>query len=139
MQAIVMRRKRRRGKEDDSATSGRKIRSEQTDSDIADAMRTLAEAKTELMQVITSAATQPTVKNDIPAAIQILSKEFTIEPRKLSGEDMQKAIDCLSNPDNATIFINLSKELEMKEHRDRWLEKTTQIDIFGENCRFGVE
>jgi len=101
---------------------------------LAEAVQALADAKTEAAQVIATAAK---VKNDVPEAIAILSTEFTKDPMKLSGDDMQKAIDCLRNPDNATLFVTLSKQPEMKEHRERWLERTTGIYFFNENSQFG--
>jgi len=59
------------------------------------------------------------VKNEVPAAIAILAIEFTKEPMKLTGVHMQIVIDCLSSPDNATLFVNLSKLPEMNQGSGR--------------------
>jgi hypothetical protein len=127
LQMLAVQRKRRRGKGGAGGPQDKRVR-------LAEAVQALADAKTEAAQVIATAAK---VKNDVPEAIAILSTEFTKDPMKLSGDDMQKAIDCLRNPDNATLFVTLSKQPEMKEHRERWLERTTGIYFFNENSQFG--
>jgi hypothetical protein len=123
LQMLAIQRKRRLGKGGAGGTQDKRVR-------LAEAVQALADAKTEAAQVIATAAK---VKNDVPEAIAILSAEFTKEPMKLSGDDMQRAIDCLRNPDNATLFVTLSKQPEMKEHRERWFEGTTGIYFFNEN------
>ena len=62
-------------------------------------------------------------KNNIPEALAMLLKDFTKKSRKLNSNDIQIAIDFLSTPDKVTIFLTLSKQPGMEEHRDRWLER----------------
>jgi hypothetical protein len=124
-QLLAIQRKRRRGREDEG-TQSRRVRLEETNgSETAEAIKALAKAKIEAAQIATTAV----VKNDVPEAIVMLSKEFTKAPRKLNADNMQIAIDFLSNPDMATLFLTLSKQPEMEAHRDRWLERQTGIDI----------
>lgn len=75
-------------------------------------------------------AAEIATKQGIPEALTILLRDFTKEPRKLSSDDMQTAIDFLSTPDKATIFLALSNQLGMEEHRDRWLERQAGVNIF---------
>ena len=68
-------------------------------------------------------------RNDVSEALAILLRDFTNEPRKLSSDDMQIAIDFLSAPDKASIFLALSRPRGMEEHRDRWLERQAEVNI----------
>jgi hypothetical protein len=65
--------------------------------------------------------------NDISEALAVLLRDFTKEPRKLSSDDIQIAIDILSAPDKASTFLALNRQDGMEEHRDRWLER--QMDV----------
>jgi hypothetical protein len=51
--------------------------------------------------------------------------DITKEPRKLSSDDMQIAMDLLSAPYKASIFLALNRQHGMEEHRDRWLEEAS--------------
>jgi hypothetical protein len=95
-------------------------------SETAKAIKALAKAKIEAAQKIAAAAV---VKNNVLEAIAILFKEFTKALRKLSADYMQIAINFLSNPDMATLFLTLSKQPRIKVHRDKWLKRQARIDI----------
>ncbi len=102
---LAIQRKRKRGREEGSPTV-RKSQAEETanGSDTIKGMRMLAKARLEAAEIVASAT-----KNDIPEALAVLLRNFTKEPRKLNSNDMQIAIDFLSTPDKATIFLTLSK------------------------------
>jgi hypothetical protein len=85
-------------------------------------LRTLAKARVEAAEI---AARGPVDK--VSEALKVLLKDFTKEPRLLTSDDMQTAIEFLSSPDKAAIFLSLSQE--HVEHRDRWLERQTKITI----------
>jgi len=112
-------RKRKRGREGTQAeeTTNR--------SETLECVKALTRARLEAAEIIASA----TKKNDVPEALTILLRDFTKEPRKLSSDDMQIAIDFLSAPDKASIFLALSRQHGMEEHRDRWLERQAEVNI----------
>src|SRR4051794_13732044 len=85
-------------------------------------LKALAQAQLDLTQFVS-------LKNDISEALVTLSQEFTKVSRKLSSNHIQLIIDFLSNADNVTIFLTLSKQSEMEEHRDRWLERLAEVDV----------
>ena len=74
-------------------------------------------------------------KIDIPEALAVLLRDFTKEPRKLSLDDMQIAINILSAPDKASIFLALNQD-GMEEHRDRWLERQMAVQPSNTTSKF---
>ena len=68
-------------------------------------------------------------KTDCSDAIAILVEEFNVPPRKLSLEHIQKALDFLMIPKNATNFISLCRVPISTSVRDRWLERRAGITI----------
>ena len=75
-------------------------------------------------------AAEIATKHGIPEALTILLRDFIKEPRKLSLDDMQTAIDFLSTHNKATIFLALSNQHRMEEHRDQWLKRQAGVNIF---------
>jgi hypothetical protein len=75
-------------------------------------------------------------KNDISEAIAVLLRDFTEEPRMLSSDDLQIAIEVLSTPDKANIFLALNRQHGMEEHRDRWLGRQIAVQQASTTSKF---
>jgi hypothetical protein len=111
-------RKRERGRAEASMRNNKRARGEE----VIEALKALAMARVEAAEI---AARGPMDK--VSEALNVLLDDFTKEPRKLASDDMQTAIEFLSSPDKAAIFLSLSKK--HVEHRDRWLGKQAKITI----------
>jgi hypothetical protein len=127
---LAMHKKRKRAREEDGTaqkhrslddgTTGYKMQVE--------GMKELAKAR-----LMAAELAFKSTRGDVPDALDVLSKEYTQHPRKLSSEHMQLAIQCLMQPNMATVFLSLSKHTVMEEHRDNWLERNAGVDINDKN------
>jgi hypothetical protein len=103
---LALHQKRKRGREED----GRTLCKTKVDKTIAG-----LEMVSGGLQAIAQARITST-QNDVSEAISLLLQVFTKAPRKLSADHIQKAIDFLSAPTNAIVFISFAKQPGMEEH-----------------------
>ena len=54
----------------------------------------------------------------------------------LSSDDLQIAIEVLSTPDKANIFLALNRQHGMEEHRDRWLGRQIAVQQASTTSKF---
>jgi endonuclease III len=82
-------------------------------------------AKTDLdttFQLIVNAVQeQQTLKNPVQRAIELLQQEYSI---KLTSDELDRAIDVLTNKTKAIVFITLDKD-----NRDRWLQRNANVAL----------
>ena len=129
---LNIQRKRRRGREGTSMLQKTGATETSNNSETLEGMRILAKARLEAAEIVASATAAAAPKNPVPEALNILFRDFTNEPRKLTSANMQTAINFLRVHDNATVFLALSDQHGMEEHRDRWLEMQAGVKVFQE-------
>jgi hypothetical protein len=104
-----------------STRSNKKTRGEDT----SEGLKSLANARIEAAKIIASGA-----MDQVSDALSVLVNDYSEGPKKLTSDDMQTAIEFLSCPDKAAVFLSLSKK--HLKHRDQWLERQASVIIIEE-------
>jgi len=116
---LDIQRKRARGRDESSKGTNKRRQGEE----MIEGFKGIVEARHE-----TAVFAARSSIDKVTEAIDVLLRDFTGEPTKtLTPEDMQIAIEFLSSPDKAAVFLCLSKG--QMEHRNGWLEKQAGVSI----------
>jgi hypothetical protein len=71
--------------------------------------------------IVNAVQEQQTSKNPVQRAIELLQQEYSI---KLTSDELDRAIDVLTNKTKAIVFITLDKD-----NRDRWLQRNANVAL----------